>query len=253
VFQFVSRNVPNLFRKAGILLYAAHAFKEMDQFDRARSQLEAARGLLQLPLDIGLSGADDETRRSLLIEIELEDARISAGEQKLQEAVDKLNFLLTEHRSDLLNINFDEIYQTVRRDRAFLLADTGRFEDALPELEELNSRAPSDGWILFNLGYCYRRTGRYFDARSKLEAAIQVGLNPDYEGRAHCALGALYYDLGDYARAKIELEIGVQTASPRYLKGSRIWQWLEYTCISLGLKAEADYYASLDKGASKPS
>jgi tetratricopeptide (TPR) repeat protein len=243
----------NLFRKAGMLLYVAHAFKEMGQFHLAGNQLEVVRGLLHPPSNIGLSSADEATRRQLLIGMELEDARISAGEQKLQEAVDKLDLLIAKHRSDLVDRNFAEIYQTVRRDRAFLLADMGRFEDALPELEDLDSREPHDRWILFNLGYCYRCIGRYFDAQRKLEEAIRAGLNPDFEGRAHCALGASCYELGEYARAKIELEIGVRTASPRYIKGSRIWRLLEYTCISLGLKAEADYYASLDKGASQPS
>jgi tetratricopeptide (TPR) repeat protein len=253
IFLGLANNTDNLFEKAEMLINAAHAFKEIEQFDLARNQLAAVRGLLHLPSHVPPSTANDAIRSGLLINLELEDARISAGEQKLEEALDKLNLLLTTHRSDLLKPNFAVTYQTVRRDRAFLLADSGHFEEALPELEDLDSREPHDPWILFNLGYCYRCTARYSDAQRKLEEAIKAGLNPDFEGRAHCILGASCYELGEYTRAKLELEIGVQTAAPRYLKGSRIWRLLEYTCISLGLKAEAEYYASLDKGASQPS
>src|SRR5258708_20411194 len=128
IFLDLASNSDNFFRKGGMLLYVAHAFKEMEQFDRARKQLEAVHGLLHLPPDLALSSADEATRRGLLIGIELEDPRISAGEQNLQEAVDKLDLLLAKHRADLLKPNFGEIYQTVRRDRAFLLADMGRFE-----------------------------------------------------------------------------------------------------------------------------
>ena len=236
--------------KAGMLLNVAHASKEMGQFDLARSHLEATRDLLRLPSGITLSNVDEENRRGLVIGVELEDARIFAGEHELQAAIDKLDLLLAKHRSDLLKPNFADINQTVQRDRAFVLADLGRFKEALSVLDELYSTDPHERWILFYLGYCYLCTGKYVDAQLKLVEAIQSGLPEEFEGRAHCMLGAACYELRDFARAKLELQKGVETASLKFIKEAGIWSRLRDACLSLGLRAEAERYASL---ASKPS
>jgi hypothetical protein len=55
----------------------------------------------------------------------------------------------------------------------------------------------------------------------------------------------VFYELGEYKSAKVELELGAQTATPRYIKDGKIWNWLEHTCISLGLKADAHRYGQL--------
>ncbi len=84
-------------------------------------------------------------------------------------------------------------------------------------------------------------------ARQKLERAISIGLKPQLDFQAHCSLGMALYELGEYAQAKLEFEHGVRAATPRYIKEAKIWKWLEYTCISLGLKEEAGHYASLSR------
>jgi len=192
-----------------------------------------------------LGNADDENRRRLLIWAELEDARIVAAEERLQEALGSLSRILANHQSELSKPGFAEIFQAVQRDRAFLLTDMGSFQEALPLLEEVDLADPHDRWTLFYLGYCYSCTGKFADSQPKLEEALRLGLTPDFEGRAHCALGASSYELGDYAKAKSELEKGVKMASPRYVKQAGIWKWLEYTCISLGLNDEAERYRRL--------
>jgi tetratricopeptide (TPR) repeat protein len=236
----------DLFEKAGMLLNLAHTLKAAGTLDLARTQLNAARELLILPPNTVLGNADDENRRRLLIWAELEDARIVGADEALQrEALTSLNRILTDHQSELCRPNFAEIYQAVQRDRGFFLTNLGSCKEALPILEEADSADPHDRWTLFYLGHCYSLTGKFLDARRKLEEAIRLGLTPDYEGRARCALGATYYELGDYAKAKSELEQGIKTASPRYLKEAAIWRWLEYTCFNLGLKAEAEHYRRL--------
>jgi tetratricopeptide (TPR) repeat protein len=240
----------DLFEKAGMLLNLTDTLKAAGTLDLARTQLNAARELLIFPPNTVLGNADDENRRMLLIWAELEDASIVGADEKLQkEALASLNKTLADHQSELCRPNFAEIYQAVQRDRGFLLTNLGSFAEALPILEEVDSADPHDRWTLFYLGFCYSCTGKFPDAQRKLEEAIRLGLTPDYEGRARCALGASYYELGDYARAKSELEQGVKTASPRYVKKSGIWKWLEYTCVSLGLKAEAEHYRRLARSS----
>ena len=235
-----------------MLIYVAHAYKEMGQFQLARNQLEAVHGLLHLPSDMALTSADDETRRGLLICLELEDARIVAGEEKIQEAIDQIDVLLAKYRSDLLSSNLAEIYQVIQRDRAFLLSHLRRFDEALQLLEELYPTDPHDRRVLFYLGYSYLCTANYAKAHLRLTAAIQSGLPSDYEGRARCFLGSTLYELKDFAEAKVAMEKGVKTAPPRFIKEGKTWARLRDICISLGLRTEAEHYASLDKGASKP-
>jgi tetratricopeptide (TPR) repeat protein len=245
LFLTLANDTNNVLDKAGLLLNASHAFKELGQFDKARQHLRSVRELLAPSSGNQDSEIDEDNRRGLLIGAELEDARISAGEDALTEAVEKLNAILATHKIYLEQESFAGILQLVRRDLAFLLVDLRRCEQALYMLEELNEKIPRDNWINFYLGYCYLQQSKYVDAREKLEQALQLGLPPDFLGRARCALGASFYELGDYVKAKSELEAGVKTASPRYVKEAGIWKWLEYTCMSLGLRSEAEHYRGL--------
>jgi tetratricopeptide (TPR) repeat protein len=249
VFQGLAKATDDLFEKAGILLNLTHTLKVSGRLDLAKSQLNAARELLSLPPNAVLGNADDENRRRLLIWAELEDVRISEVENGLQEALKGLNTILANHQSEMSKPAFVEIYQAVQRDRAFRLTDLGSFDEALPMLEEIASADPHDRWTLFYLGYCYHCSNKYAEAREKLEEAVSLRLPPNYEGQAHCLLGVGYYELGDYSKAKVELELGVKTAPTDYIKNAGIWRWLECSCIGLGLRAEADRYGRLARSS----
>ena len=253
LFFALAKNTDNLFQKACMLVYVAHALQQMGDSDSSRNQLETARNLLHHASDVALSDADEEWRLSVLIGIELQESRMLADEHKLQEALDKIDVLLDKHRSGLLRAKFAETHQIVRCDRAYRLADLGRYEEALKILEEVDSAYEQDRWRLFYLGYCYLCTANYAQAQLRLKEAIQAGLPSEGEGRAHCFLGAACYELRDFATAKLELELGVKTASPTFITKGKLWGRLRDACICLGLMAEAEHYASLDKGASKPS
>jgi tetratricopeptide (TPR) repeat protein len=245
LFLDLAKATDDLFEKAGMLLNLTHTLKASGSSGLAKTQLSAARELLSLPRNAALGNADEENRRRLLIWAELEDARISVAENGEEDAVNRLDGILANHQSELSKPAFAEIYQAVQRDRAFMLADLGCFQEALLILEEVDSADPHDRWTLFYLGHCYACAGRFVESQQRLEEAIRLGLTPDFEGRAHCVLGASCYEMGDYARAKVELENGAKTASPKYILQSGIWKWLEFTCTSLGLKAEAEHYRRL--------
>lgn len=146
---------------------------------------------------------------------------------------------------ELAQPDLRDIRETIQGERAFLLADLGRFAEAIPILETLEPSQHENSSLLFYLGYCYAMIGDYHRARPKLEAALKVGVPPFMLSAAHSSLGFAYYMAGEYSRAKLELEIGARTASAEYLKQGRIWQWLEATCKALGLEGEAERYAKL--------
>jgi tetratricopeptide (TPR) repeat protein len=249
LFLEVSRSTDNFLKKAGMLLNVVNALKDAGDLEGARKHLVAASELLSLVPNARLGLSDEQNWRMLLIGVALEDARLVAKEGRSHEAIAKIDSLLTEHQYELTKPDFLEVYVAIQRDRAFLLADLGGCREALPILEQVDEKDPHDHWTLFYLGYCYLNLERYVEAQRKLEEAISLGLTPDFQGRAHCALGAACYHLQQYARAKSELEEGVKTASPRFLKKVEMWKWLEYTCIGLGLRAEAEKYALLARAS----
>jgi hypothetical protein len=81
--------------------------------------------------------------------------------------------------------------------------------------------------------------------RGKLERALDLAPRPRIAFQAHGTLGMVFYETGDYQRAKQELEVSARLAAPDYIKHAKIWKWLEYTCINLGLKDEARRYGQL--------
>jgi tetratricopeptide (TPR) repeat protein len=95
------------------------------------------------------------------------------------------------------------------------------------------------------LGHCYFRTKRLDEAQQKLELALALEPRPRIAFQAHGTLGMVLYETGDYQRAKHALATSAKLAAPDYIKHAHIWKWLEYTCISLGLKEEARRYGQL--------
>lgn len=143
------------------------------------------------------------------------------------------------------NGSFARHIEMAQARRGFLLADLGRWKEALPILEEAESFEGRRSEILFYLGHCYVSGGDYSKAKGKIIEALRLGLPRNLEFRAHCELGMAYYRLKDYAQAKLEFERCATNGDPEYIKQAQIWMRLENTCRYLGLKEDADRYASL--------
>jgi tetratricopeptide (TPR) repeat protein len=120
-----------------------------------------------------------------------------------------------------------------------------QFENAIPIWEEAQSRHNDDTISLFYLGHCYFREKRWDEARQKLEQALALRPPPHIALQAQGSLGMVLYEIGDYERAKQELEASAKLAAPNYIKEAHIWRRLENTCIRLGLKEEAQRYGQL--------
>jgi tetratricopeptide (TPR) repeat protein len=242
IFVGIVDKLENPLERAEMLLNIVNTLPNSGQLELAKTQLESVRSLLSSSL---ARDSDDPYPRYLTIAADLEDARISEAEGKFNDAIDKIDRLRTEFNADLLEVQFQELHWAIERERGFALAHIGSSEAALQILEQVDRADPHDRFTLYYLATCYSRAERYAEARAKIEESIALGLPPDWAGRAHFTLGAACYRLQDYKQAKVELEAAVKTAPPEFIRHEEIWRWLQYTCISLGLKDEAEHYAKL--------
>ena len=140
---------------------------------------------------------------------------------------------------------FRDFYESIQMRRAFILANLGRWKEALPILRAIDSPREYKESVAFYLGHCYANAGEYIKAKPYLVEALNLGLPPHLEYRAHFELGIVYMAQGGFARAKIEFEKTLDTADADYLKGSSICKRLEICCRQLGLQAEAKHYAQM--------
>ena len=177
--------------------------------------------------------------------IEVEKSEILTAEGHFEEAILHFSQTVEEYEPLLIERKLYDVLDDVRMRRAYLWADLGSSEKAKKSLEGMESRQGHNAKFLFYLGHCCSVTKELGRAQQLLKTAISLGPPPEIAFQAHCSLGMVFYELGEYESAKVELELGAQDATPRYLKEAKIWKWLEYTCISLGLRADAERYGQL--------
>jgi tetratricopeptide (TPR) repeat protein len=248
-FCLIAKTTDNVVLKAGIILNAATALTALHEFDTSRRQLAYVRDLIAVPPQATLSVSEQDEVLRLKMDVEIEEAQILSEEGRIPESIDKFGKILEEHQLELKTPKFIEEYDVIQSRRAFLWTDIGRFKEALPLLEEIESRQTQNAIFHFYLGHCYAVTEDYDRALERLEKSIRLGLPCDFDFQAHCSLGMALYGKHEYARAKIEFEMGIKTATPRYILEAQIWKWLEYCCKGLGLEEEANTYALLRKSS----
>jgi tetratricopeptide (TPR) repeat protein len=231
--------------KAGVLLNAATIFKSVGKFDLALETMSQVKAIVS---NLGLSeqqSSEDDRKVWLQMAVGFEEAEILQMQGKRDEALAKFERLESQFSTYLHTATHRNDYEMIRSRRGFLLADLGRWKEALPILEEIDSSPEQKGLISFYLGSAYAASGQDSRSSEKLAQAIRLHLPPHLEFRAHCTLGKAYHKLERYAQAKVELEKCVETADPEYIRQAEIWTWLEATCRHLGLKDEAARYAQM--------
>ena len=229
--------------KAGALLYAANTLQISGQREAATTKLSAVRTLME---DYPKS-ENDERFAALQLFLDFEDANLFwlRGENP-EGALRRFEEVLRKYTLPSKDPRAHDFYQAIQTRRAFVLADLGRWKEALPILEGITSPLEYREGISFYLGHCYLSALDYHRAEQKLTEALKLGGLPhSLEYRAHCELGQTHYELQDYAQARRELEKCVETADKSYLRDGIVWKYLEATCRRLGLKNEAEHYASL--------
>jgi len=239
--------------KAGALLYAADTLELLGQQEGAMAQLNAARTLVEVYLTS--NPVRDEKVSALELFLDYEDANLfwlsgknpEAALNRFDAAIKKHKLVpsLSKGSPTSMDLHAQDYYEAIQIRRAFVLADLGRWKEALPILEGVKSPKEYKEGVAFYLGHCYSSAHDLHTAEEKLTEALKLGLPNQLEYCAHCELGTVYYELGDYARAKQEFEKGAETANSNYIRRSQIWRWLEVTCRALDLRAEAEQYARM--------
>jgi tetratricopeptide (TPR) repeat protein len=245
LFMLAANRTENLLEKAGILLNAATNLTQSDEHERSRNQLKQIRELLANMNPSALTSDEQDEFVRVIVGIEIEEAEVLVTEGKIEAAIEQLGATLERFKDEIKETSRIEIYDDIRSRRAYFLADLGQWDKALPALEETKDRQNDDTIFLFYLGHCYFRAKRLGEAQQKLERALALRPRPGIAFQAHGTLGMVLYETGDYQRAKQELETCAKLAAPDYIKQAHIWKWLEYTCIGLGLKKEAQRYGQL--------
>lgn len=244
-FLGVAESVEDPVDKAGVILNVATTFNALGEYDRARQQLLAARRLVSSLEDWSAETPRDGRIVQLKVSLDFEDAEICSFEGQLDMALAKFDQLLKTYARTLEEPELHESYEMIQTRRAFLLADLGRWKEALPILKEAESFQERKPEIYFYLGHCYLSGSEHSKAAEKLIGALRLGLPVRLEFRAHCELGMAYSNLRDYQLAKVEFEKCLASADQKYLDQAHIWKRLESVCRTLGLTGEADRYAGL--------
>lgn len=239
--------------KAGALLYAANTLEMSGQVEAATSKLSEARALIEgYPHP---KSAADERVAALELFLDYEAAtllwlrgeNLEAVLKTFEAAIKKhrLEAASNKHNLTPKDLHSSDFYEAIQIRRAFILADLNRWKEAMPILEGIQSPREYKEGVAFYLGHCYVCAGEYSKAKPYLLDALNLGLPPSLEFRAHDELGIVYMAIGGCARAKIEFETTLQTADANYLKDGSICKRLEICCRQLGLQAEAERYARM--------
>jgi tetratricopeptide (TPR) repeat protein len=243
VFFKTAEETTDPLTKAYALLLASDALVQMSETERAEQTLKSVRA----SLDVVHANSNQESveEQRLKYMLELQETAIADALGRRVEALERYRLFLKRGEDERDTLPFSDIYEKAEGEMAILLVDVNRSSEALPILEKLEISQLGSAVLLSYLGTCYYVLHQPEKAAKKLEEAIRLGLPPNFLFRAHCVLGMAYYLLQDYVNAKQELEQGVRTATPRFIKEAEIWKWLEWSCIGLGLKTEAEEYGRM--------
>jgi len=245
LFMLAANRTEDLLERAGILLNAATNLTQSDEQERSRSQLKQIRELLGSMNPSTFTAEEQDEFIRVTVGIEIEEAEVLVAEGKIEAAIEQLGATLEKFTVEIKEPRRIESYDEIQSRRAYFLTDLDKCDKALSALEEIKDGRNDDTIFLFYLGHCYFRVKRLDEAQQKLERTLALGPRPRIAFQAHGTLGMVFYETGDYQRAKQELETSAKLAVPDYIKHAQIWRWLEYTCISLGLNEEARRYGQL--------
>jgi len=245
LFMLAASQTEDLLERAGILLNAATNLTQSDEQERSRNQLKQIRELLGGMNPSAFTSDEQDEFIRVTVGLEIEEAEVLVTEGKIEAAIEQLGATLERFKEEIKEPRRVGIRDDIQCRRAYCLADLGQSDKALPALEAIKDRQNDDTIFLFYLGHCYFRAKQFNEAQQKLERAFALGPRPGIAFQAHATLGMVLYETGDYQRAKQELETSAKLAAPGYIKHAHIWKWLEYTCMSLGLKEEARRYGQL--------
>jgi tetratricopeptide (TPR) repeat protein len=220
--------------KAALVLNESRCLETLGRFREARQRSDDARRIskaaaIQSRADFG-------------------EANLDWLEGKRDEALGKLTELLKTYAQLLSTPEHHDLYEETQFRRGVLLTELGRYGEGRPVLEECLSfdLEPSDkGDVLYNLGFCYMKTGDPDRAKEKFLETLEHGAQDVYLVRAHYRLGVIYSREGAHAKALHEFETCLPRSEEAQIPKQDVYAWLATTARSLGRTGDADYYEKL--------
>jgi len=218
--------------RAGLLFIEADWLGAIDQLTQARRVFEAARALLP----------DTEHARQ---QIALNEADLLIGEGRYEDALKITRWLWGIYAPYENDPTYSEMCSAVRYREGVALAKLERYKEAYPLLRTYSeSDLPKQSTFYFFFGLASADVGDWKNAKPSLANAIDMGIPDNCQPAAWFYLGVTEYNLEAHARALHCF----RHCESQMLQGSpsdrmEILSWLEASCRSLGLEAEADCYA----------
>ena len=220
-----------LFRKA--VLYGA-----LKRFDDARKEM-----------NIALQEAPDDWFTQMQFDFISGD--LDDDEGKPKEAFDHLTEALAKHGNVLHDPELRVIYESTQTRRGSNLIRLGRFQEAVPILEEVLSfdlSAPNRAIVLAKLGRCYTASGEWEKVREFLEEACAIGLTGEWAAQSHYSLGIAYAYLKLLQESRREFQVCEDNSAEYSTYGLsivKVYDWLFRVCRHLGDKSASEHYARL--------
>lgn len=239
-FQALAASAPTPGDRAACELNEITCLRLVGHYGQAESRLEGLRHSAE-------SAAIRATADFIQASIYMETGR--AGQ-----ALPLLDQMLKAYGDLLATDDFRYLSEDVRLLRAYALADLAHFKEAVPLLREamtydlgLDDRQR----VRLYLGHCYFHLGRKREAEQELLQAATEPAAPDVIAEACYRLGMLYYQGGEFSKAKdsfLKCEpLLLQLKSP----AKELYTVIATSCRMLGNTDMANHYArlaSLDAG-----
>jgi tetratricopeptide (TPR) repeat protein len=159
MFRAMAGCVTDLLEKAGLLTAELEALVFAGDFNAARLVISEIQSLRV-----------DDQHVPLLIKREL--AEIARGEGDHEQSLRLLDELIVEARRMEKPADVSPFLSTVKRDRGLVLAELSRFSEALPLLLEAERIHPN-GQQTFYIAYCFEGLGKYSEATSYYQNALE--------------------------------------------------------------------------------
>jgi tetratricopeptide (TPR) repeat protein len=236
--EALSRSTEDLEEKASLLLNEARCYRLLGELPKAKERLSLA--LKVAP------------RTQTLLYVWEEDAVLhwQAGER--EKALNILERLQADYCRLLLGPEHGDLRARLQSSRGMLLAELGRYQQAVPLLQESLDSNPAvidKDRVLYDLGLSYLQLSRYAEAERMLAHLLSKGAPPDLAPGSHLYLGEAYFQQGVYAKAMMEFEWCLAHASENWIPRAYIYKWLATTARRLRMTDEAKRYEEAAKEA----
>ncbi len=215
-------SAPNKGTQSRLLSFKASVFHEMGNIKEALNNIDNAIVLASEDISLYLQKVYILSSSNKKLEaIDLIDYIIEQFEQerlKMFQTKSVIYYQMKEFESALKvndeTINqfprdqYDSKYASILNNRALILAELNRKEEAIETAKEMTECDKKDGNLRDSFGEILLIVGDYEDSIKQFEEAIEMNPTGWYIDQSYIKMGLCYMELGDFESAKENFEIG---------------------------------------------